>query len=159
MEWSPAPARVHALVDDHGVRSGGAELEAHIGYLIFLTETQCQRDVLRSGLIREGLRQPACQVVGIVEVRQVAGRMSPFRVVGVAHEAAPSGLAFAIRGRHAVPARRISAGTRCHDLFPERRVDEIRSTSPRLSVLRVAGIRETFVEWERSRVDIPGTRQ
>ena len=67
LEGDPRLAKVDAFVDGHRVWPHGAELQTDVGELVPFAQTQGERHVLRSSHYR--LRDPAGQVVGIVQVR------------------------------------------------------------------------------------------
>ena len=127
LEGHPRLAVVHALVDAHGVGPGGAELQADVGQLVLLVQAQLERDVLR--VLHERLGHPAGQVVGVVQVRQVGGRMATLGVVGVADEAVALDLTALACAGLAVPAGRRAARAGGYHFLAKGGVDEVRNAA------------------------------
>ncbi|TRY91426.1 hypothetical protein DNTS_018795 [Danionella cerebrum] len=137
LERHPGFPVIHGLVDGHGLGARGAELEAHVRHLELLPERQHQRHVLRELDVVVAL--PAAQVVRVVQVGEVRGRVALLRVPGVAYVAVPRSL-LAFLGHHAVPGRRRAAGAGHAHVLPKRGVHKVGDAAPGVSVLVVARV-------------------
>ena len=131
LERDPRLAEVDALVDGHGVGPHGTELKTDVGQLVALAQTQRESHVAWSS--HERLRYPAGQVVRVVQVSQVSGRVTPLRVIRVTDLARSERLARSpwIGRGLADTTRRGAAGAGCGDLAFQRSVHEVRDAATR----------------------------
>ncbi len=140
----PRLAVIHAFVDGHGVRAGRAELEADVRDLVLLVQRERQGHVLR--ILDERFGHPARDVVWVVEISEVGGRMPPLGVRRVADVAVSGRLPILVRRGLAVAAGRAAARAGGGHFLSERRVDEVRDATPGMAVLVVTG-----VDWSAAR--------
>ena len=146
----PGAAEVDALVDRHRVRARRAELQTDVGEFVPLAEAEDQRLVGDGvGALRQRRRQPARQVIGVVEVGEVGDGVAPLRVARVAHVAGAAGRPTRQVGRRlAVARRRLAARAGRGDLFAERDVDEVGDTAARRAVLVVTRVVHALLHGE-----------
>ena len=85
LKRDPGFSKVHGLVHGHGVGPGAAELQGDVGEFELLAEREIEGDVPRG--LDVGLRHPAGQVVGVVQVGQVSRGKALLRHRGVANAA------------------------------------------------------------------------